>query len=52
MNSNFTLRFPRTSREAYGYQINFHKADPDRYVFIACLIGAAFLIGMMVGGAL
>lgn len=51
MNSNYTLRFPRTSREVYGHEVSFHDADRrDRMVFIACAIGAAFVIGMMIGG--
>lgn len=51
MNSNYSLKFPRTSREVYGAWATFH--DPnrmDRIVFIVCAIGAAFVVGMMVGG--
>jgi hypothetical protein len=50
MNSNWTLRFPRTSREAYGYEVRFEKRNPDRIVVIACAILAAFLTGLIVGG--
>lgn len=51
MNSNFTLKFPRTSREVYGQWASFNDADKwDRRVFTAALIGSAFLIGMFIGG--
>ncbi len=51
MNSNYTLRFPRTSREVYGQWASFHDANKwDRRVFICAVIGAAFIIGMMIGG--
>ena len=49
-NSNYTLRFPRSSREAYGAQANF-KSDPDRLVGIVGLVALAFVIGFLVGGA-
>lgn len=42
---------PRTLREAYGY--NAAIGDPDKWdrrIFIGCAIGAAFLIGLMLGG--
>ena len=49
--SNYTLRFPRTYREATGMDCRFSKRDPDKWVFIACAILAAFLAGMMLGAA-
>ncbi len=50
-NSNFSLRFSRSAREAYGHDVSFHDhSKMDRIVFIACAIGAAFVIGLMVGG--
>ena len=49
-NSNFTLRFPRTYREATGQDANFEKRDPDKIVFAVCAILAAFVTGMIVGG--
>lgn len=51
MNSNWTLRFPRTSREAFGHEIKFAD-DPDRLVGHVCIVLASFMLGMMVGGAL
>jgi hypothetical protein len=51
MNSNFTLRFPRTSKEVYGDWARFNDPEAwDRRIFIVALIGAAFVIGMMIGG--
>ncbi|HMW88228.1 MAG TPA: hypothetical protein PKD65_19560 [Nitrospira sp.] len=52
MNSNYTLRFPRTGREAFGHECHFHRRDPDRMVGIAILILCVFVAGMMVGGVL
>jgi len=49
MNSNWSLRFPRTSREVYGHWIGFNTRNPDRMVFIACAILAAFLAGFLIG---
>ena len=52
MNSNWTLRFPRTSREAFGHQVEFRHRNPDRIVGYVVALSVAFVIGMMVGGAL
>lgn len=53
MDSNYTLRFPRSSREAYGHNVQFHDANKwDRRVFTAALIGSAFVVGLMIGGVL
>jgi hypothetical protein len=49
--SNWSLRFPRTSREAFGHQIEFRE-DPDKlvgHVVAACVI---FVLGLIVGGTL
>lgn len=52
MNSNHTLRFPRTGREAFGHECHFDKFDPDRFVGRCLLLMAAFVAGLMVGGVL
>jgi hypothetical protein len=49
MDSNYTLRFNRSAREAYGHDVQFKK-DPDRIVWIAALIGIAFVICLMILG--
>jgi len=51
-NSNQTLRFPRSYREATGQDAHFEKRDPDRIVFVLCMVMAVFVAGMMVGGIL
>ncbi len=50
--SNWTLKFPRSAREAFGHDCRFEGRDPDRLVghIIAAL--AIFAAGLMVGGAL
>lgn len=50
--SNWTGRFPRTSREAFGHQVEFHHHDPDKLV--GYVVGAlcVFVLGMLIGGAL
>jgi hypothetical protein len=55
MNSNYTLKIPRTSREAYGYQVErfeFEGDKGDRLVGIVCAVGIAFILGIALGGAL
>ena len=42
---------PRTARQAYGHDICFTK-DPDVTVFKVCVVCAAFIVGMMIGGVL
>jgi hypothetical protein len=50
-NSNYSLRFSRSAREAYGHEVSFHDhSKMDRIVSIVCAVCAAFLIGMMIGG--
>ena len=49
-NSNQTLRFPRTSKDVYGYQAEFEKRDPDRIVGLIGLVALGFVFGFIVGG--
>lgn len=53
MHSNYTLRFPRSGREAFGHDVSFDGAhpDPDRLVGYAFLVLAIFLAGVFVGAA-
>lgn len=51
-NSNHTLRFSRTYREATGMNANFDDAvNWDRVVGVVGVIALAFVVGMLVGGA-
>ncbi len=51
-NSNYSLRFPRTYREATGTEAHFEDGiDWDRIVGIVGAIALAFVIGMIVGAA-
>ncbi len=52
MDSNYSLRFPRTYREATGQDAHFERRNPDKIVFAVCAVLAAFLVGMMIGGVL
>jgi hypothetical protein len=52
MSSNWTLRFPRTSREAYGHFVSFEARNPDRIVGYVMALAMAFVAGLMVGGVL
>lgn len=52
-NSNYSLRFSRTSREAYGDWVRFepdhHWAEP--YLWVGVVFGLVLLVGAwMVGG--
>mgnify|MGYP001367787188 CR=1 FL=1 len=52
-NSNYSLRFSRSAREAYGHDVQFHDASNwDRRIFAAAVVGAAFVIGLMIGGVI
>lgn len=57
MDSNWTLRMHRTSRQAFGHQAWFHDSANqraerlDRAVFIAGLLACAFILGILVGTA-
>jgi hypothetical protein len=50
--SNWTGRFARTSREAFGHQVEFDRHDPDRLVGVVVGVCIVFVLGMLVGGAL
>lgn len=52
MNSNYSLRFPRTGREAFGHECHFQRRDPDRIVGFVMAFLAAFVVGMLVGGVI
>ena len=54
MPSNYTLKFPRSYREATGHDCRFdsHRPDPDRIVGYTLLALALFAACLMVGGAL
>lgn len=49
MDSNRTLRFPRTAREAGIYGPIGDDYDPDSMVVVGVAIGLAFLIGFLLG---
>lgn len=49
--SNRTLRFPRTYREATGQDAHFDKASPDKLVGWAVLLVCVFVAGLIVGSA-
>ena len=51
MPSNYTLKFPRTYREATGHDCRFddHRPDPYRIVGYSLLALAIFAAGMLVG---
>lgn len=49
-NSNYSLRFPRSYREATGFDAHFEQRNPDKIVGIVCALLTAFVLGMMVGG--
>ncbi len=53
MSSNYTLRFPRSGREAYGHDVRFdsRRPDPDRIVGYSLLALALFFAGVLVGAA-
>lgn len=51
MDSNYTLRFPRTARQAFGHDVHFDDANPDRHVGMAVLVCCAFVLGLLIGGA-
>lgn len=54
MHSNYTLKFPRSYREATGHDCRFndHRPDPDSIVGYTLAALAIFVAGLMVGGAL
>jgi hypothetical protein len=54
MPSNYTLKFPRTGRDAFGHDCRFDNHRPTRTASsaTALLALAIFAAGLMVGGAL
>ena len=51
MDSNYTLRFNRSAREAYGHDVQFSDADKwDRRVLLVAIFCGSFVVGLMVGG--
>lgn len=49
--SNRTLRFSRTAKEAFGHDIRFDDGTKDdRFVGIVAALCVAFLLGYLVGG--
>jgi ElaB/YqjD/DUF883 family membrane-anchored ribosome-binding protein len=50
IDSNHTLRFNRTSREAYGHQIQFD--HPYQTVEAWIYAGVTFLVGLLLGSLL
>lgn len=51
-NSNHTLRFPRSYREATGMDAHFERRDPDKFVGIALVLIFTFMLGLWAGGGL
>ena len=50
-NSNWTLRFSRSAKDAYGHYIEFEdRSKADRVVFMVCLFALGFVLGIVVGG--
>ena len=47
MDSNWTLRFPRTSREAYGYDVEFDRRDPNKNAWVLVIFGFGLLLGFL-----
>ena len=45
-NSNWNLRFPRTSREAFGYTLPQEEHRGDKWVGLVAIFVAGFLLGL------
>ena len=45
-NSNYSLRFSRTAREAFGHSLEFDNRRGDKWVGWAAIFIAGFLIGL------
>jgi len=43
--SNYTLRWNRSAREAYGYDVSFKEKNPDRWVAWVAIFAAGFICG-------
>ena len=46
-NSNFTLRFSRSAREAYGHDSDFDRKNPDSFAWLAFVFGIGLLLGIL-----
>ena len=46
-NSNYTLRFSRTGREAYGYDVSFNDKS-DKLVWGLFVFGLGFILGLLI----
>ena len=51
--SNYTLRWNRTARQAYGHDVDFHGSeseytDFDRFVFFVMVFALGFILGVLV----
>lgn len=49
--SNYTLRFNRTARQAYGHDVDFRESeytDFDRFVFFVMVFALGFILGVIV----
>lgn len=52
MHSNYTLRFPRTAREAFGHDCQFDdRARSHRRAALCLVVLYAFVAGVVVGWA-
>ena len=51
MNSNWTLKFPRTYREATGSECQFDGCSPDKWVGIIGVLALVFVLGFLAGAA-
>jgi len=47
--SNYTLRFPRTYREATGTDAKFQERNPEKWVGLTVLCGFCILFGIWLG---
>jgi hypothetical protein len=45
--SNWTLRWPRTSREVYGHDIQFEENNPDQIVWWVTVFAIGFICGVI-----
>lgn len=49
-NSNQTLKFSRTSREAYGYQVHFIDTQArDTTILVGVVLAFLFVLGFVLG---
>ena len=47
--SNWSLRFSRSAREAYGHDVQF-ESDPDKPVWTVAICALGFVLGFIVFG--